>query len=70
MSNLRAKGMGVPDDAPEYARDAPSAKGIRALVTRLRSEWASPEDFLVSHGVPPELVLAVRNRLAAPPGPA
>ena len=64
MDNLRAAGKGVTDDAPEYARDAPSAKGIRAMVARLSTEWASPTDYLVSRGVDPDLIEAVRAKLA------
>ncbi|MDA3038904.1 MAG: tyrosine-protein phosphatase [Actinomycetota bacterium] len=65
MTNLAAVGRAVPESAPEFARDAPSAKGIRALMHRLRAEWASPEDYLVAGGVDRALVRAVRRRLAA-----
>lgn len=64
MANLAAAGRAVPENAPEFARDAPSAKGIRSLLHRLRSEWASPEDYLVAGGIDRSLVHAVRERLA------
>ncbi len=64
MANLAAAGRAVPENAPEFARDAPSAKGIRSLVRRLRDEWTSPEEYLVAGGVDRSLVHAVRERLA------
>ncbi len=64
IANLAAAGRAVPENAPAYALDAPSAKGIRSLVHRLRTEWASPEDYLVAGGIDRSLVHAVRERLA------
>lgn len=63
MDNLVAAGMGVPDDAPEYARHAPSSTGIARMLERLRSEWPDPATFLTDDGVEPDLVERARARL-------
>ena len=66
MANLRAAGMGVPGDAPEYARHAPSSVGIGAMLTRLRREWPSPQAYLASFGVDRELMAQVCLLLTVP----
>ena len=67
MAKLDAVGMGVPDTAPAYAVHAPSADGVRALLHRLRTEWPSPEHYLISCGVAPEVVGEARSLLIESP---
>jgi hypothetical protein len=67
LANLDAAGLGLPPEAPEYAQEAPSSKGIIAMLGRLRSEWPSAADYLVSHGVEQELVDRARAVLIVDP---
>lgn len=66
MANLEAVGLGVPESAPAYATHAPSADGMRALLSRLRAEHPSPESYLLNAGVTPELIARARRRLVEP----
>jgi hypothetical protein len=63
MANLAAAGMGVPDDAPHYARHAPSAVGITAMLARLRSGWPDPQTYLTSSGVDSDLIRRACRKL-------
>ncbi len=63
MANLRAAGLAVTDEAPAYARHAPSPVGISAMLEDLRAGWASADDYLVAHGVPAELPARARSVL-------
>ncbi|MDH4366470.1 MAG: tyrosine-protein phosphatase [Acidimicrobiia bacterium] len=63
MANLRAAALAVTDDAPAYARHAPSPAGVTAMLERLRAGWASADDYLVAHGVPAELPARARSVL-------
>lgn len=65
MENLTAVGLGVPESAPDYARNAPSEVGIRAMLNRLRSEWPDPATYLTENGVDPRLIAAARSKLIA-----
>jgi hypothetical protein len=67
LANLDAAGLGLPPEAPEYAQEAPSSKGIIAMLGRLRSEWPSAADYLVSHAVEQELVDRARAVLIVDP---
>lgn len=63
MANLAAAGLGVPEIAPVYARDAPSPAGIRRLLARLRAEWPTPADYLAQEGVDRDVIAEVVRRL-------
>jgi protein-tyrosine phosphatase len=63
MANLAAAGMGVPESAPEYARHAPSATGVAAMLARLGAEYPSSEAYLVDHGIDAALIGRARHRL-------
>lgn len=56
IANLEAVGLGVPDDAPLYARMPPSPVGIRAMLGGLRERWPSARAFLEDQGVSPALL--------------
>lgn len=63
MANLRAAGLAVTDDAPAYARHAPSPVGVTAMLEGLRAGWASADEYLMAHGVPAELPAQARSVL-------
>ena len=63
MANLADAGLGVPDIAPVYARDAPSPAGIRRMLARLSADWPTPAVYLADHDVAPELIDEVIRRL-------
>jgi hypothetical protein len=63
MANLVAAGLAVTAEAPEYARHAPSATGVTAMLARLRAGWPTPADYLAAHGVDPALVAEARRVL-------
>lgn len=63
MDNLVAAGLGVPAEAPEYARHAPSTDGIDRMLARLRGEWPDPATFLTGNGAAPELIERARTVL-------
>lgn len=63
MANLVARGMAVPKEAPAYALHKPSSDGLRAMLARLRADWASPADWALQQGIPPEIVARARARL-------
>lgn len=65
MQNLRDHDMGVPENAPVYAHHCPSRESIDRLLTRLRSEYASPHDWATSNGVNPTLIDRLRDRMIA-----
>lgn len=66
MANLRAAGLAVTDDAPPYARHAPSPVGITAMLEGLRAGWDSADGYLIAHGVPAELPALARSVLTTP----
>lgn len=70
MQNLRDKGLGVPDNAPRYAHHRPSPESINRLLTRLRSEYATPADWAARHGISPDLIDQLRNCLITTDTPA
>ena len=70
MENLRDKGLGVPDNAPRYAHHRPSPESINRLLTRLHSEYDSPAAWATSHGIDPDLIDQLRNRLITTDTPA
>ncbi|MEZ5407082.1 MAG: tyrosine-protein phosphatase [Acidimicrobiales bacterium] len=63
LANLAAAGLAVTDDAPAYARHAPSPVGVTAMLERMRAGWASADDYLIAHGVPAELPARARSVL-------
>lgn len=63
MDNLTAAGMGVPDEAPDYARHPPSSAGVTRMLARLRAEWPDAESYLVDNGLRPEIVEQARSLL-------
>jgi protein-tyrosine phosphatase len=67
LANLAAAGLGIPADAPEYALEAPSTVGIKAMLGRLRSEWPSVSDYLAAHGVDGDLLGEARAVLIVDP---
>lgn len=67
IANLTAAGRAVPDSAPLYARHAPSAVGVTALMAGLRERWpAGGEAYLTSFAVDPELIARARDLLTEP----
>lgn len=66
IANLEAVGLGVPPQAPLYARMPPSSVGIRSLLARLRSEWPSPRAYLEAQGSAPALLDRVIEALTDP----
>ncbi|MCP5029756.1 MAG: tyrosine-protein phosphatase [Actinomycetia bacterium] len=63
MRNLTGAGIGVTADAPPFAQHPPSAAGMRALLTRLRAEWSSTDEYLIANGVAADVLAAVRARM-------
>ena len=67
LANLAAAGLGLPPEAPEYALDPPSSVGINAMLRRLRSDWPTAADYLVSGGVERDLLDRARAELIVDP---
>jgi hypothetical protein len=67
LANLDAAGLGLPPEAPAYAQEAPSTKGITAMLRQLRAEWPSPADYLSAHGVERELLDRARAVMIVDP---
>ena len=63
MENLEAKGLGLPDNVPAFARHQPSSVGIKAMLSHLRSNWTSPEAWALEHGISHELIEKTQARL-------
>jgi hypothetical protein len=51
IERMEAAGLGVPAEAPSYARNPPAPEGMRAMLARLRADWESPRQYLVDQGV-------------------
>lgn len=64
LANLEAVGLGVPADAPVYARKAPSPDGMRSMLARLRAGWPSPRHYLLEQGVEAAVLDEVVARLS------
>ena len=64
LDRLRAVGKWH-ENAPSFAREAVSGRGMQAMLETLDARWHSPDDYLAEHGADPTLGDRVRGHLLA-----
>ena len=66
LTNLRAAGMPVKDNAPPFALHRPSTHGIRAMLDKLHAEWGDSRSYALSEGIGEQLIIDVVDLMTEP----